>query len=174
MSDTVTITRAMGRGMITLRGDLAHPALKAAVDAIAPMPGHRKITRNGDNAVAWMSVDEVLVMVPHAAVTGISAQISDALKDVHHLVADVSDARAIFTLHGAEWREVLAKGAPVDFHNFGSDEVRRSRIGQVAAAFWPTDQGAEVICFASVAEYMDTWLTTAATAGTYSGLYSNA
>jgi sarcosine oxidase subunit gamma len=166
MSDTVSISRAPIRGMITLRGDLDSAVMRNAVEAIAPMPAQRCITRNGDNAAAWMSPDELLLMLPHADVARAIADMSAALAGSHHLVADVSDARAIFRVDGPAWREVLAKGAPVDFHGFGADEVRRTRIGQVAAAFWPVDGGAEVICFASVAEYMQAWLTTAATEGT--------
>ncbi|MBB5515268.1 sarcosine oxidase subunit gamma [Rubricella aquisinus] len=166
MSDTVTITRARVRGMITLRGDLDSSVLRKAVEVIASMPAQRSIARKGDNAAAWMSPDELLLMVPHDAVSQTITDLSGALEGTHHLVADVSDARAIFSVNGPAWREVLAKGAPVDFHSFGTDEVRRTRIGQVAAAFWPTAQGAEVICFASVADYMQAWLTTSATEGT--------
>jgi hypothetical protein len=61
-----------------------------------------------------------------------------ALAGKHHLVADVSDARAVFTITGDGAREVLAKCCPVDVAPgvFGPGEVRRTRAAQVAAAVW--------------------------------------
>jgi sarcosine oxidase subunit gamma len=61
----------------------------------------------------------------------------------------------------------MAKLAPVDLHpdSFAVGQMRRSRMGQVAAAFWRTDAGFQIICFRSVAEYMFNQLSIAAKAG---------
>ena len=87
---------------------------------------------------------------------------------MHHLVADVSDARAVIALSGAGAREVLAKGAPVDMaqDRFGPAEIRRTRLGQVAVAFWMTGpETFELVCFRSVAGFVFDWLTVAAQPG---------
>lgn len=168
------ITRITGRGMVTLRGDLSDPTLTAAVTAATgcAVPSLRQIVWSGDQAVAWMSPDELLLIVTDAPAT--VAQLSEALTGIHHLAADVSDARATFRITGP-WRDILASGAPVDLHpdTFPPGEIRRTRLGQVAAAFWATDANtAELVCFASVAEFVGIWLETAATEGAEPNLYA--
>ncbi|WP_412554530.1 sarcosine oxidase subunit gamma [Shimia sp. MIT1388] len=147
------------RGMITVRGDLASKEVAEAVKAAtgAEMPGLRKVTSGGKGAVAWMSPDELLVVVDYDAANAAVATMTDALKGTHALVANVSDARAVFHLSGDSSRDVLAKLAPVDFAKdaFGSGDIRRSRIAQVPAAVWGNADGSfEVICFRSVAQYV--------------------
>lgn len=147
------------RGMITVRGDLASKEVAAAVKAAtgAEMPELRKVTSGENGAVAWMSPDELLVVVDYDAANAAVATMSDALKATHALVANVSDARAVFRLIGDSSRDVLAKLAPVDFAKdaFGVGDIRRSRIAQVPAAVWANADGSfEVICFRSVAQYV--------------------
>ena len=100
------------RGMITLRANLSDNAVAAAVKTAvgSDMPGVRKAT---DTAL-WMSTDELMLLTPYGEASTVMTKLSDALKDVHHLAVDVSDARTTFRLEGDAAREVLAKGAPVD------------------------------------------------------------
>ncbi|MCT8327977.1 sarcosine oxidase subunit gamma [Albidovulum sediminis] len=145
------------RGMITVRGDLSSAAMKKAVKAATgtAVPAPRRIEIAGDRAVAWMSPDELLVMVPYAAAQDAVAALEKALAGEHHLVADVSDARAVFTVRGAKAAEVLMKLCPVDFATLAEGEIRRTRAAQVAAAFWKS--GAEeftLVSFRSVAGYV--------------------
>lgn len=163
----VHVSRVELRGMVTLKADLTDPMLRAAVPDVTgcAMPETRCITRNAACAVAWMAPDELLVMLPHAEVIACVERLEAALGEVHHLVVDVSDARAVFRLEGQGVREVLAKGAPVDLAPaaFPLDSIRRTRLGQVAAALWMCDaQTAELVCFRSVAEYVEAFLQTAA------------
>lgn len=146
------------RGMITVRGDLASNEMAAAVKAAtgAAVPAQRKVATGDKGAVAWMSPDELLVVVDYDQAEPAVAQLNEALNAVHALVANVSDARAVFRLSGGGSRDVLAKLAPVDFAQeaFGADDFRRSRIAQVPAAVWGTADGSfEIICFRSVAQY---------------------
>ncbi len=90
-----------------------------------------------------------------------------ALSGTHHLAENVSDARALIALSGpdARVREVLAKLAPVDLHpaHFKPGDIRRTRLAQVAGAFWMAEAGqANVICFRSVAQYVFDLLSAAA------------
>ena len=166
----VRVEEAGLRGMITLRGDPASaPVRKAATGAAGvDMPGQRQAQVNGDCGIAWMSPDELLVMVPYAEVDEKLAGIEKMLKGKHYLAVNVSDARAVFRLAGKAVREVVAKLAPVDMSPdaFGIGDFRRTRFAQVPAAFWmPDDQTVEIICFRSVAEYMFNILKDAATQG---------
>lgn len=172
MSDVMkldaTVARAAARGMITLRGDLSAKAvakvLKAVTGQAIPKSGQAFVT--GHKGLAWMSPDEVLVMVPYRDVAEAIAQIDAALAGSHYLAVDVSDARAVFKVHGTQAAEVLARVCPVDLHadSFAVGQFRRTRMAQVPAAFWRHDLGFDVICFRSVGDYAERLLTNAAQA----------
>lgn len=169
-SEGIADIRELGlRGMITLRGDLADKKLVKAVKAIAgAMPAQRAIALKGDDGAAWMSSDELLLMVAHSDAASTIETLNGALKGTHFLAANVSDARAVFEVSGPRAREVMAKLAPVDFAPgaFEPGMFRRSRLAQVPAAFWMNEEDAfTVVCFRSVAEYMFDLLCVAAQEG---------
>ncbi|MCF6445407.1 sarcosine oxidase subunit gamma [Nereida sp. MMG025] len=146
------------RGMITVRGDLASRKLtKAVEDATGQqMPKPRMVNTDGPSGIAWMSPDELLVMVPYADVTGKLAQIDKALAGEFAMAVNVSDARAVFALNGNA-REVLAKLSPADMRRSAlpAGEMRRTRLAQVPAAFFAdADDAFTVVCFRSVAHYV--------------------
>jgi len=154
--------------MITLRGDLSASALVAVVQAVTAqtMPATGQAFVVGQRGVAWMSPDELLVMVPYADVAAVLSQFEAALTGQHALAVDVSDARAVFQVIGPDAHEVLARVCPVDLHadSFGPGQFRRTRMAQIAAAFWRHENGFDVICFRSVADYAGRVLQNAAKA----------
>jgi sarcosine oxidase subunit gamma len=102
-----------------------------------------------------MSPDELLVLVPYGEAQATVAALEQALAGTHHLVADVSDARAVFTIRGARADEVLRKLCPVDFDALAEGEIRRTRAAQVAAAFWKSGpEEFTLVSFRSVAAYV--------------------
>ena len=156
------------RGMITVRGDLGSAAMKKAVKAATgtAVPAPRRIAVAGDKAAAWMSPDELLVMVPYEAANETVAALEKALAGEHHLVADVSDARAVFTVRGAKADQVLMKLCPVDMATLAEGEIRRTRAAQVAAAFWKSEaETFTLVSFRSVAGYVMGLLETASRSG---------
>lgn len=153
----VDVAEAGLRGMITLRGDLSSAKMKKAVKAATgtTVPAVRRVELNGDKGAAWMSPDELLILVPYADIVATVAALEKALAGEHHLVADVSDARSVFTVKGAKAPEALMKLCPVDFGTLEEGEIRRTRAAQVAAAFWKS--GADeftLVSFRSVAAYV--------------------
>ncbi|MBU0780224.1 sarcosine oxidase subunit gamma [Loktanella salsilacus] len=157
-------------GMITLRGDLASSKIRSLCKDLVglPAPAPREVQVKGDAAVLWMSPDELLFVLPYGSVADSLARIAKVLKGQHHLAVDVSDARTMLRVDGPFAREVIAKLAPVDLYPgaFGEGQVLRSRLGQIAAAFWMSGpQTFEVICFRSVAEYAFDLLAASAAAG---------
>lgn len=155
----VRITRLPRRGMLVVRGDLASAPLRDVCAELTEtdFPDVLKATGAGDAGLCWMSPDELLVMVPFDQRDAALDSIKSALQGTHFMVENVSDARAVFAVEGAHSREVMAKNCPVDLHpaHFRPGDFRRTRLGQVAAAFRMTDaQSFEVICFASVADYV--------------------
>lgn len=155
----VNVVEAGLRGMLSLRGDLANTKLKLAVRKLTGVnvPPVGKVNLKGKKGVAWMSPDELLILCPYDIAEKNAGLIAKALKGTHHLVCNVSDARATFTLTGVRSREVLAKLAPADLSLTGIDtgQIRRTRLAQVPAAFWISgpDQF-DIVCFRSVAEYV--------------------
>ncbi len=190
-------------GMVTIRGDLADPALATALGRVLglDLPAARRIVGAGGNlagdgaapagagqgaagfALAWMSPDELMAILPYRAVADVVARLRDALGAAHFTVVDVSDARAVFRITGARAREVLAKLAPVDLHpgSFRAGEIRRTRLAQTAAAFWIDPSAAApgggesfmLVSFRSVAAYVFGLLETAARPGGEVGLFAD-
>ena len=177
--DGLVHIREMGpQGMITLRGDAKETAFGASVKKATglSLPETRGIVANGERAIAWMSPDEWLVLCAYDGARDLGAGLRGALDGQHHLVENVSDARAMFALTGeaALLREVLAKLAPADLHpdRFGPGEMRRTRLAQVPAAIWLQGEGeARVVCFRSVARYVFDLLCTAAAPGSAVGYF---
>jgi len=165
------------RGMITLRGDLGSAKLKKAVKGAVgvDVPAPREINLAGDRGAGWMSPDELLLLVPYEEAEETVAGLTEALKGEFALAVNVSDARAVFSISGKGAREVLAKVAPVDLsaEAFGPGQLRRTRVAQVAAAFWMDDQEAfTVVAFRSVADYVFGLLKTGAAPGSEVGYLS--
>lgn len=172
----VKVSEAGLRGMVTLRADLSDAKVKAAVKKVAgvELPGVRRIALKDGKGAGWMSPDELLILVPYAEAGATVAALSKALAGVHHLAADVSDARASFRVEGKAAREVLAKLSPTDLapDRFGEGELRRTRLAQVAGAFWIEDGGFTVVSFRSVAAYVFELLKLSATPGGEVGHWS--
>lgn len=165
-----TVREAGLQGMITLRGDLNSAPVKTALKEVTggPVPGQRGCLINGNTGVAWMSPDELLVLVPYVGVADSLADIKKALGQAHGLAVNVSDARAMFHVAGAKAHEVLAKLCPVDFSSgtFQRETIRRTRMAQVPAAVWQSgDDAYSVICFRSQARYVFDLLCVAAQPG---------
>ena len=161
----VKVERFEGFGMITLRGDFSEQAVKSVVETeLSLIPGVREVTVGEKGMLVWMSPDELLAIVPTQDAVAKTAMLEKELANEHVLVVNVSDARAVFRITGKGAREVLAKGAPVDLSKdaFGPGQIRRTRLGQVACAFWMSGEDQfDLICFGSVSEFVFDWLSTA-------------
>jgi sarcosine oxidase subunit gamma len=154
----VTLRDIGPKGMITLRADLSDHGVRSACAGLAGVafPETGRASVQGDRGLAWMSPDEVLVLLPFGDVPQALSQISGSLSDHHHLAVDVSDARAMFEMSGPGVRDILAKLTPADLGPKAAPPgtFRRTRFGQVAGAFWVAAEDRIVIlCFRSVADY---------------------
>lgn len=153
------------QGMVTLRGnlDMLGGAVREAIGL--GMPGRRGIVTLQDRAVAWMSPDELLLLMPYDKAGEVVAKLEARLAGSHFLAVDVSDARACFRISEPGAREVLARLSPVDLSPgaFGPGEIRRTRLAQIPAAFWMDRSGQfTLVCFRSVARYAFDLLANAA------------
>lgn len=163
-------------GMITLRGDLAAKTLQKAAIAAAGvnMPNQRQCLTQGTGGMAWMSPDELLIICAYEDANAKVADLHQKLAGTHALAVNVSDARAVFEVRGPHAREVMAKLAPVDLAPgaFTPGMFRRTRLAQVAAAFWmPEENVFRVVCFRSVAQYVFDVLSVAAQPASEVGVF---
>ncbi len=163
-----TVEEAGLVGMITLRADLSLAKVAKAVKSAtgAEMPGQGAVSSGNKGRVAWMSPDELLLIVDHDAAPGMVEKLAKALVASHALVVAVSDARAMFVVKGEGARDVIAMFRPADLRNFTPSMLRRARFAQVPAAFHMPDKDSfEIVCFRSVAGYMFELLANAARTG---------
>ncbi|MEO1563804.1 MAG: sarcosine oxidase subunit gamma family protein [Pseudomonadota bacterium] len=164
------------KGMITLKGDLTSEpmskAVKSAVGLAMPASGECKTGAKG--AVAWMAKDELMLFCDYADADKMVEKLEKALKGEHFLAVNVSDARALFKIEGDHILDILAKGTPTPLDGVVAGQFRRSRIGQIAAAFWMVSYSeAYIVCFRSVGEHMFAWLKTANNAEAALDLFSS-
>jgi len=163
-------------GQVTLRGDLASKALKAAVRAGVgvDVPGVRQAAFAGGKGAVWMSPDELLLFCGYDEAGALVAALDQALAGEHHLAVDVSDARVVIALSGAGVPEVLAKGAPVDLSDaaFPVGAARRTHVAGIAVGFWRTgDREWEIVCFRGFARHLFDWLVTVSRTGSEVGYF---
>ena len=154
-------------GMISLRAKAGTKGLDKAVKAAVgtAVPAVRRMEWAKDRGCGWMSPDEFLLILPYSEVGTAMAAIGKALGAEHHLAADVSDARAVFRVEGAKAAQVLAKLCPADLERMEPGELRRTRVAQVAGAFWADEAGYTLVSFRSVAGYVMGLLTHSAMPG---------
>jgi len=163
-----TVEEAGLVGMITLRADLSLAKVARAVKTAtgAEMPGQGEVSTGKKGRAAWMSPDELLLIINHGDAPEMVEKLAKALTTSHALVVNVSDARAMFRVTGKMARDVIAKLSPADLRDFGPGRLRRSRLAQVPAAFhMPDTDSFEIVCFRSVAGYVFDLLANAARSG---------
>lgn len=165
-----TVRQVTDQGMITVRGDLKSKKIATVLKSATgvTMPPQMGANVSASNGILWMSPDEAMVLVDMADAPAQAVKMAADLSKTHALVVDVSDARAVFEVEGADVRDVLAKLAPIDTHPdvLKPGMLRRTRIAQVACAVWmPTSTTARIICFRSVADYMFGVLSVASKSG---------
>ncbi len=164
-------------GMILLRSDLSSEELATWLTSQfkVDVPGIGELAEHGSCAVAWMSPDELLLITPDSAVDSTLFSVQSGLADVHHLAVDVSAMRIVFEICGDKFRDVLAKGTPANVapESFLAGQMRRSRLGQVQAAFWLRDEETVwIICRRSEAGYLRNWLHSATLEGSAPNYFS--
>ncbi len=165
---TIALREIDDRGMIDLRGELKDESFSAAVsDAIGfALPSEPRTShRHGETAALWLSIDQWLITAPRPVTGALHARLVGALRSVHSLCVDMSDARTILRLEGDNVVEVLNKGTSADFTDLKEGAVRRLRYAEIAALVHVIGREPDVMdlyVFRSYADYAWTYLTTTA------------
>ena len=153
----VSLRQVTDQGMVSVRASIASKKVRETLKNVTgvAMPGQMGANAKGRNGLLWMSPDEALVLVPNYQASAVASEIGKTLSNVHALVVDVSDARAVFELNGQGAAEVISKLAPADIMALAPNQLARTRLAQVAAALWKVDADIMgIICFRSVQDYV--------------------
>jgi len=156
-------------GKIELRGDPGDRAFMAAVgraiDLLLPTEPNTTAAR-GDLTALWLGPDAWLLTCPPEALAALAGSLRDALADVHAAVIDVSDGRVALRLSGANARDVLAKGCPLDLHPraFATGSCAQSLVVKASVLLHLLDDDArggpafDLYVARSFAHYLFAWL----------------
>ena len=162
-AELVAVARIEPPAMLMFRGDLHMPAIAEGLGKACgiPCPSKGRIAHSEGGSMAWMSPDECLIFVESVRADAVREAVIAELAGQHALCVDVSAMRAMFQIDGEGVRDLLARGSPADAspEALPVGHFRRSRVGQVQAAFWLTeDHSARILCRLSEADYMLNWL----------------
>jgi sarcosine oxidase subunit gamma len=126
-----------------------------------PLPLQPNTVSSRDaRSVLWLGPDEWLVVDDGAPVT--EDEVRAAFAPEWGAVVDVSANRVLFELSGADARDVLARGCPLDLHPrvFGPGTCAQTLLARAAVILWQTDQAPtyRVLVRASFADHLARWL----------------
>ncbi len=163
----VRISEIQDLGKIDLRGDPSDRAFMSAVgralDILLPTEPCTSI-RQGERSALWLGSDQWLITCPRGETADVIKDLGKALGAVHAAVTDVSAGRILFRLSGANAREVLAKGCPLDLHDrvVKPGYVAGSILAKITALIHLQDEGRiDLYVGRSFADYLWAWLENA-------------
>lgn len=100
------------------------------------LPTTPKAASQGDLTLVWSGPSQWLALSRQA---GLARRLADQLRDLA-AITDQSDARAVLLLDGANVRDTLAKGCPIDLHprSFSRGAAAVTAIAGIGAQLWQT------------------------------------
>jgi len=156
---SIELREITDRGMIDLRGSASDRKFMAAAKKVLGLDlpkTPRTSVSWGDVKALWLSIDQWLILCSRAKSVELTAALRAELGNVHSLVVDVSDMRAVLRLEGEGVREVLLKGSSLDLlsDDYAPGTVRRMRYAEIAALLHVVEDTVfDVYVFRSYADY---------------------
>lgn len=156
---SIDLREVTDRGMIDLRGSVSDKKFMAAAKKVLGLD-LPKVPRTsvswGDVKALWLSIDQWLILCSRAKAAELVKNLVADLGNIHSLVVDVSDMRAVLRLEGEGVREVLLKGSSLDLlgDDYAAGTVRRMRYAEIAALLHVVEDTVfDVYVFRSYADY---------------------
>ena len=167
----VTIIEYNDYGIISIRYRqkkvLSNSKIQKLLGTSIPAPNEVIFLK--DSFLAWMSTDELWLLTNTKLKDKIFRRLSKTAQPLENIVSiDLSASRTLFSLNGVMWRNILAKGSPVDVSKnaLKPGNIRRTRLGLVPVAFFCIDaENAILISNRSVRDYVFNWLEQASKDG---------
>lgn len=164
LAERIRLTEVPFRSQLTLRLDADTPAAEAAEQVLGvTLPtAPNTISASHTIEVLWMGPDEWLLLALDDAGERLREELEAALGAHHASVVDVSAQRTVIELAGADARDVLGKGCPLDLHPraFAVGQCAQSTLAraQVVLLARSEEPAYWVLVRASFAEYLAEWL----------------
>jgi len=122
------------------------------------------VSSNGDLSIAWQSPTRWLVIAPDRGPGVLEKALREACGDSGAII-DVSHGRTVIRISGPNARNVLMKGAPLDFHHtvFTPGRVAQSAISQCGVVLVCVANDAfDLYVFRGFGQHMWEWVNDAA------------
>lgn len=156
-------------GHVNVRGSADDPRFPAGVAralGIGPPLAPNTVSEAQGNTVYWLGPDEWLLVTAGERRAIAEDELRNALAGVRAAVTDISGGQTVIVLQGAQARELLAKGCPLDLHPRVLDvgQCAQSHLAKVPILIRPLDRepSFEIIVRRSFADYFWSWLEDAA------------
>lgn len=156
-------------GHVNLRGDPGEEAFLKAVKTAAKVDlplQPNTVTEGKGIAAYWLGPDEWLLVTGPDAQDALIAKLRTALESRFASVTDVSAGQTVIVVGGANARDLLARGCPLDLHPrvFGPGQCAQSLVAKAPALLRPLADGRfELIVRRSFADYLWQWMETVGT-----------
>ena len=156
---SVELREITDRGMIDVRGSASDKKFMAATKKVLGLDlpkTPRTSVSWGDVKALWLSIDQWLILCSRAKALELTAALKAELENIHSLIVDVSDMRAVLRLEGDGVREVLLKGSSLDLlgDGYAAGTVRRMRYAEIAALLHVVEDTVfDIYVFRSYADY---------------------
>ena len=142
LENPVHLVELTGLGAVIVRG--AGPVFMATAGRVlgVALPREPNTTQDsGRILVLWLGPDEWLVRARVNVAEAATAALRSRLADEHAAVVDVSDRGCLLRLSGAQARDALAQGCPLDLHPrvFRPGLCARSRFGKAPVLIHQVD-----------------------------------
>lgn len=168
-ADTAVIVEHPHLGKVNLRGDPGDQTFMHAVAGVigaAPPVAANTAVKADKNSILWLGPDEWLIITPEGKQGVMEAALRSALESQHVSVVDGTDARTTIRLHGANARDVLMKGCPLDLHPrvFGPGQCAQSILTKADVLIHQLDDTPtyDIYVLCSFSRYLWDWLADAA------------
>lgn len=146
--------------LVNVRGEPSDAAFVEAVAAVAGLrlPAEPNTVARGERYDAlWLGPDEWLLRsVEPAPAGGLHARLSSALAGADAAAVDVGSGYTVLEISGAQAREALARGCPLDLHPrvFKTGQCAQSLFFKTAIVLAPTgDERMDLVVRRSFADY---------------------
>lgn len=146
--------------LVNVRGEPSDAAFVEAVAAVAGLrlPAEPNTVARGERYDAlWLGPDEWLLRsVEPAPAGGLHARLSSALAGADAAAVDVGSGYTVLEISGAQAREALARGCPLDLHPrvFKTGQCAQSHFFKTAIVLAPTgDERTDLVVRRSFADY---------------------
>ena len=174
---SIALREITDRGMIDVRGHANDKKFMAAVKKVLGLDlpkTPRTSVSWGDVKALWLSIDQWLILCSRAKAVELTAALKAELGNIHSLIVDVSDMRAVLRLEGEGVREVLLKGSSLDLlsDDYAPGTVRRMRYAEIAALLHVVEDTVfDIYVFRSYADYAWDFILATARAPTKVSLF---